>query len=250
MAINNFKVLIIDDEQPARQLVRLYLKNLTEIEIAGECSNGFDAMKMIKDINPDLIFLDIQMPKVNGLELLEVLEKRPNVIFTTAYDEYAIKAFDLNAVDYLLKPFSKERFDSAVKKALERVGSNSEAMPLPVEKIRESTPELLSRIVVKKGSGMEVIPINEIIFLEAQEDYVMIYTAKGRFMKNQTMSYYESHLNDSSFVRIHRSYIVNISKISRIEPYDKDSYVAIVNPDHKLRISRSGYKKLREQLGI
>jgi two-component system, LytTR family, response regulator len=245
-----YKALIVDDEAPARSIVHEYLKDYPHIEVVGECANGFEAMKTIKELEPHLIFLDIQMPKVNGLELLEVLEDAPEVIFTTAYDDYAIKAFELNAVDYLLKPFSKERFDVAVNKVLEKLAAGTPGKGVPVEKIRESSSELLSRIVVKKGSSMTVIPLSEILFLEAQEDYVMIHSTQGRFMKNQTMSYYESHLPEKEFIRIHRSYIANAAKITKLEPYDKDAYLAVIPPDHKLRISRAGYKKLREQLGF
>ena len=244
------KALIIDDEVPARSLVLQYLKEYSQIEVVGECANGFEAMKMIRELTPHLIFLDIQMPKVNGLELLEVLEEAPEVIFTTAYDDYAIKAFELNAVDYLLKPFSKERFDVAVNKVLEKLAAGLPDKGVEIRKIRESSTELLSRIVVKKGSSMSVIPLSEILFLEAQEDYVMIHSTQGRFMKNQTMSYYESHLPSKEFIRIHRSYIANAAKITKLEPYDKDAYLAVIPPNHKLRISRSGYKNLREQLGF
>jgi two-component system LytT family response regulator len=245
-----YKALIIDDEAPARSIILQYLKNYDRIEVVGECSNGFEALKMIKALKPDLIFLDIQMPKVNGLELLEVLTERPQVIFTTAFDEYAIKAFELNAVDYLLKPFARERFDVAVSKATEKLSSGTGKNSIPVEKIRDSSPDQLLRIVVKKGSSMTVIPLHDILFIEAQEDYVMIHATQGRFMKNQTMSYYESHLPEHEFIRIHRSYIANAAKIARLEPYDKDTYLAVMSPEHKLRISRAGYKKLRQRMGF
>jgi two-component system, LytTR family, response regulator len=248
--IHKHSALIVDDEQPARILIREYLGDYPQIEVVGECANGFEAMKMIKELNPHFIFLDIQMPKVTGLELLEVMEDAPPVIFTTAYDEFAIKAFELNAVDYLLKPFSNERFAAAVNKVLDKLQSDVHEKGVSPSRIRENLPEKLSRIVVKKGSSMAVIPLNEILFLEAQEDYVMIHSVQGRFMKNQTMGYFESHLPENEFIRIHRSYIANASKISKLEPYDKDTYLAVISPEHKLRISRSGYKKLRERMGF
>jgi two-component system LytT family response regulator len=245
-----YTAIIVDDEAPARSIIRQYLGRHANVEVIGECANGFDAIKMVRDLNPNLMFLDIQMPKVSGLELLEVLEDAPQVIFTTAYDEYALKAFELNAVDYLLKPFSLERFDAALNKALERLAGGLPAQRPPVEEIRNENPEKLNRIVVKKGSSISVIPVSDILFLEAQEEYVMIYSGQGRFMKHQTMHYYESHLPENEFVRIHRSYIANITKISKLEPYDKDSYIAVMPPDHRLRISRTGYRKLREKLGF
>ena len=245
-----FKVIVVDDEAPARSIVIEYLKRHPKLEVVGECANGFEALAMIKDLNPQLMFLDIQMPKINGLELLEVLEDAPEVIFTTAFDEFAIKAFELNAVDYLLKPFAVERFDTAVTKALERLEGSLPKQALPLEKISDGMPGSLMRIVVKKGSSMTVIHVSDILFLEAQEEYVMIHSPQGRFMKHQTMHYYESHLPEDQFVRIHRSYIANVSRISKIEPYDKDSYIAVILPDHRLRISRSGYRKLREKLGF
>lgn len=247
---SKIRVLIVDDEMPARTIIRSYLDHFPDIEILGECANGFEAMKTIRELNPDFIFLDIQMPKVNGLELLEVLENAPYVIFTTAYDEYALKAFELNAVDYLLKPFSRERFIQAVDKVLDKIRKGEPNDNLIHQKIRAENAELLNRIVVKKGSSMSVIPVQEVLFLEAQEDYVMVHTTQGRFMKNQTMHYFESHLPDDYFVRIHRSYLANVEMITRLEPYDKDSYLAIIPPDHKLRISRAGYKKLKERLGF
>jgi two-component system LytT family response regulator len=245
-----YTAIIVDDEAPARSIIRQYLGRHANVEVIGECANGFDAIKMVRDLNPNLMFLDIQMPKVSGLELLEVLEDAPQVIFTTAYDEYALKAFELNAVDYLLKPFSLERFDAALNKALERLAGGLPAQRPPVEEIRNENPEKLNRIVVKKGSSISVIPVSDILFLEAQVEYVMIYSVHGRFMKHQTMHYYESHLPENEFVRIHRSYIANITKISKLEPYDKDSYIAVMPPDHRLRISRTGYRKLREKLGF
>ncbi len=245
-----YKAIIVDDEAPARSIIRQYLRRHANIEIVGECANGFDAMKMVRDLSPDIMFLDIQMPKVSGLELLEVLEDAPQVIFTTAYDEYALKAFELNAVDYLLKPFSVERFDTALTKVLEKLAGGIPAQRPLVEEIRNENPEKLNRIVVKKGSSITVIPVSDILFLEAQEEYVMIHSGQGRFMKHQTMHYYESHLPDTEFVRIHRSFIANITRISKLEPYDKDSYIAVIPPDHRLRISRTGYRKLKDKLGF
>lgn len=242
------KVLIVDDEQPARDIIRHYLKAFPDIVISGECANGFEALKAIREQQPDILFLDVQMPKINGLELLEVIEDAPAVIFTTAYDQYALKAFELNAVDYLLKPFSRERFEAAVTKVLDRIKTGKPVPALSSETLRSDYQKILTRLVVKNGNTISVIPIAEIIFIEAQEDYVMIHTEKARYMKNLTMSYLETHLPQNLFIRTHRSYILNLEKIEKLEPYDKDSYLAFIPPNHKLRISRPGYKKLKESL--
>lgn len=242
------KALIVDDEQPARNIITHYLKSFPGIDISGECSNGFEALKMIHEVKPDILFLDIQMPKITGIELLEVLEETPYVIFTTAYDQYALKAFELNAIDYLLKPFSKERFDAAINKVIEKIELGQTAAKVSVENMLFKLPDKLSRIVVKNGINITVIPLDEISFIEAQEDYVMIHSSKGRFMKNLTMTHLEQHLPENQFIRIHRSYIVNIERIEKLEPYDKDTYTALVAPSHKLRISRTGYKKLKDTL--
>lgn len=245
---SGIKILIVDDEQPARTIIRHYLKAFDNVEITGECANGFEALKAIREQQPDVIFLDVQMPKINGLELLEVLEEAPAVIFTTAFDQYALKAFELNAVDYLMKPFSKERFEAAILKVMDRLKSGTPAPVLSPETIQSGFQEPLTRLVVKNGNSISVIPVSEIFFIEAQEDYVMIYTEKGRLMKNLTMNYLETHLPKDLFIRTHRSFIVNIEKIEKLQPYDKDTYLAIIPPNHKLRISRTGYKKLKETL--
>lgn len=246
-----YTALIIDDEPPARDMIRSFLSEHPNIRIEGECSNGFEALKAIQEHNPDLLFLDIQMPKVSGLELLEVLDHEPVVIFSTAYDQYALKAFEMSAVDYLLKPYSRTRFNQAVEKALEQLQSGRSTDSRQVlEKHLEASSAKLERIVTKTGNKIHVIPVSDIRYIEASEDYVMIHTKEARHLKAQTMKYYENRLNPSRFVRIHRSYIVNISYIERLEPYDKDSYMAITTEGQRLRISRSGYQKLKETLNF
>lgn len=246
------KVLLIDDEPLARDLVRAFLNDFPEIEIIGECADGFQALKTIQELNPDLIFLDVQMPKLTGFELLEVLDHPPLVIFATAYDQFAIRAFENNAIDYLLKPFSKERFASALNKALERINNKAQEQE-KVQKLIKS-PEVLEhaveRIVVKNGSKVKVLPVESLIYLEAQDDYVMIYNQEGKFLKQQTMKFFEEQLDSNKFIRIHRSYIVNIEQIAQIEPYEKDSYRLILKNKASIPISRTGYSKLKEKLGI
>jgi two-component system LytT family response regulator len=244
------KALIVDDEPPARQIIRAYLNKNAAIEVVGECDNGFDALKSIQELRPDILFLDIQMPKITGLELVEVLEQPPHIVFITAYDEFAIKAFELNAVDYLLKPFSEKRFNAAVEKVLKQQETGVQVDLSTMGNVQIQPDANIDRIVVKKGSQLHVLSLDEVLFVEAQDDYVMIHTSSGRFLKSKTMKYYESQLPAQEFVRIHRSYIVNVSKIQSLEPYDKETYLAIISQEHKLKISRNGYRKLKEHLNF
>ena len=250
--MEKIKTIIIDDETPARELLRHMLKENEAIDIISECADGFCALKEIREQRPDLIFLDIQMPKLTGFELIEVLDWRPEVIFTTAYDQFAIKAFELNAIDYLLKPFSKSRLDEALAKAVERINRkenrNSSIDALVSHRPEESGP--LTRIVIRKGSGIKIIPLANITYFGAEDDYVMIYYNEGKALKQQTMKYYEDNLPESSFLRVHRSYIVNLEKITRLEPYSKDNYVAVLSTGEKIPVSRAGYKTLREKLNF
>ncbi len=244
--------IIVDDEQPARELIKNYLEDFSEIEIINECTDGFTALKEINQSKPDLIFLDIQMPKLTGIELLEVLDHKPLVIFTTAYDEYAIKAFEINAIDYLLKPFSKTRFAEAITKLNERMKNlklESKKINEFVDQTKHSIKEL-NRVVVKTGSKIKVIPVETIKFIEAYDDYVNIYTNDGKFIKQATMKYFESHLNKERFSRIHRSYIVNIQNIIQLELYEKDTYLVVLKSGEKLKTSRSGYKNLKQKLNF
>jgi two-component system LytT family response regulator len=246
------KALIVDDEEPARILIRSYLEGFSDIEIVGECSNGFEGLKAIQSEKPDLIFLDIQMPKISGFEMLELLDEYPQVIFSTAFDEYAIKAFEFNAVDYLLKPYSRERFAQSVNKAIERI--NQKAGPAPgLAKIAGGTlPEgiYLDRIVVKTGQKIKVIAIDQVEYLEAEDDYVMVYTNDGRYLKQMTMGYFEQHLDPAEFIRVHRSQIVKISQIVQLEPYDKETKVLVMKSGKKIHTSKAGMKRLREVLGF
>ena len=242
------KAIIIEDEELARELIKGYLKDQNEIEIIGECVNGFEGIKAINELNPDLIFLDIQMPKLNGFEMLEILENRPEVIFITAHNEYAIKAFELNVLDYLLKPYSKERLLEAVDKALERINSNQKSTEKVNNLLQEPITETLERVVVKTGSKIKVIPVDKIEYLEAQDDYVMLYHNEGKSLKQATMKYFENHLNPDKFVRIHRSYIVRIDQVTQLEPYSRDNYVVKLRGGAVVKVSKSGLKNLKEKL--
>ena len=210
-----YSCLIIDDEDNARELLKSYLTNIPDVHIMGECRDGLEALKSISSMKPDLIILDIQMPKLSGFEVLEVCEHNPVVIFSTAFEEYAIKAFELNAADYLLKPYSEDRLRKAVFRALSKIDEPS-AILQKIENIRNDIPEKLQRIVVKTGQAIEVIPVSQILYFKAEDDYVMIYTSKGHFLKQMTMQYLENHLEADTFARVHRSYIVKLSeKIGR-----------------------------------
>lgn len=245
------KVVIIDDEPLARSIVKEYLKAYPSLEITAECNNGFEGVKAIQQYNPGLIFLDIQMPKINGFEMLELLDEPPAVIFTTAFDEYAMKAFETHAVDYLLKPFSKERFDKAVQKFLSQYSvTTKQQSAKALLETAAASPDQSNRIVVKDGNKIKIIPITQIQYFEAADDYAKIITAEGSFLKNKTMASFERLLPAQQFVRIHRSYIVNVQLISRIDAYEKESHIMQLVTGAKLPVSKSGYIKLKEVLGI
>lgn len=245
------RVAIIDDESLARSIVKEYLQRHATFEIIAECSNGFEGVKAVQQYNPDLIFLDIQMPKINGFEMLELLDAPPAVIFTTAFDEYAMKAFETHAVDYLLKPFSQERFDKAVQKFLSQ--QTTAAKQQPTDALLETAamaPNQSNRVVVKDGNKIKIIPISQIQYFEAADDYVKIFTAEGNFLKNKTMAFFEKLLPAQQFVRIHRSYIINIQLISRIDVHEKESHILQLTTGARLPVSKSGYARLKAVLGI
>src|SRR5688500_11413326 len=245
------KVILIDDEPLAQSIVTEYLQSYPQFNIVQCCNDGFEGVKAITQHKPDLLFLDIQMPKINGFEMLELIEQPPAVIFTTAFDEYAIKAFESHAIDYLLKPFSKERFDKAIQKWLQQ---RSHALSCPAssailnEKIR--LPEVRNRIVVIEGINIKIVPVHDVQYIEAYDDYVKIFTQKEMFVKKKTMSFYEQTLNPSQFVRVHRSYILSLQQLTKIEQAEKDTYLALLKSGAKIPLSKTGYLKLKTVLGI
>ncbi len=242
------RTILIDDESLARDVVKHYLKDYPNIEIVAECSDGFEGLKAIALHKPDFIFLDIQMPKISGFEMLELVEKHPAVIFTTAFDEYAIKAFEVNAVDYLLKPIEKSRFDQAMQKLpakLEREETSSELL-----ETASLSPVQNNRIVVKTSGVIKIIPVSELNYLEADDDYVKLSTTEGIFHKNKTMSFFEQTLDPGQFIRIHRSYIINMAQVTKIELKEKDSYVVLLKSGIWLPVSKTGYVKLKTSLGL
>ncbi len=248
--MNKIRVLLIDDEILARDLLKSYLSTDIRIEIVGECGNGFDGVLAIQELKPDLVFLDIQMPKITGFELLELLSDPPVIIFSTAYEDFAIRAFEANAVDYLLKPYPLERVQVAVEKALARLqsGSGTKEELDNLSHTHDENSGLLSRIVVKSGSKIRIIPVETIEYLESEDDFVMIYCKEGHFLKQKTMKYFESHLDPKKFIRIHRSCIVNTTQLAEIQQYGKESWMLLTKQGAKLKISKSGYLTLRQFL--
>ncbi len=240
------KAIIIDDEPLARSIIKEYLSGYPNINVAEECNDGFEGLKAIQQHQPELIFLDIQMPKINGFEMLELIDHPPMVIFTTAFEEYAIKAFDAHAADYLLKPFSKERFDKAIQKMLLQQTNLAPA----VVNTALQTPASGNRIVVKDNGKIKIIPLAQVQYIEAADDYARIHTAEGNFLKKKTMQYFEDTLPQQEFIRIHRSYIVNAQLITRITPYEKDSHLALLVTGVQVPVSKAGYSKLKTALGI
>lgn len=250
--MEKIRTVIIEDEAPARDIIKYYLKEIDSIEIIAECADGFTGLKTISQLKPDLVFLDIQMPRLTGIELVEVVTEKPEIIFTTAYDQFALKAFELNAVDYLLKPFPKRRFLEAVKKAVDKIRSGTGNLH-PANQILARMPDPpspVNRVVVRKGNAINLIPVEQIRYVEAQDDYVMIHHVNGKALKQQTMKFYEENLPKADFVRIHRSYIVKVEEINKIEPYGKDNHVAVLRSGDKLPVSRSGYQHLKEELNF
>lgn len=247
------RALVIDDEPLARMVVLEYLQAYNDqIEVMQECNDGFEGLKAIQQHQPDLIFLDVQMPKINGFEMLELVEQQPAVIFTTAFDEYAIKAFEAHAVDYLLKPFSKDRFNKAIEKYLAQsptVAQQAKQTENLLEAVAQS-PAQHERIVVKTGTKVKIIPVQDVQYLQADDDYVSVFTQDGSYLKNKTMNFFEQTLDPRYFVRVHRSYMVAIQQITRIDPYEKDSHLAILKSGAKIPVSKTGYVKLKQVLGI
>jgi two-component system, LytTR family, response regulator len=246
--MKTLQAIIIDDEDLARGIVREYLEDHADVVIAAECPNGFEAIKAIGERKPDLVFLDIQMPKINGFEVLELLDDPPAVIFITAYDQYALQAFEVHAVDYLLKPFSKNRFDEALERARTNLKMNVRTDIAPVVAEAHNRQRPIERVLVRQGSHVHVIQTGSIDYIEAKDDYISIYAAGKSHLKQYRLTDLEHELDPSQFVRTHRSYIVNLDRISKIELYAKDSRIAVLRDGTKIPISRSRYEKLKTLL--
>jgi two-component system LytT family response regulator len=248
MTDTSLRVVIVDDEPLARAVVREFLAAHPGVEIVAECSNGFEAVKAVAERSPDLVFLDVQMPKLSGFEVLELIGRSVPVVFTTAYDQYALRAFEVHAVDYLLKPFSESRFAEALSRARERLASRD---ALPVEALlSDAAPRQapLERVLIRDGSQVHVLAVEKIDYVEAQDDYVSFRSEGKSYLKDQTMAALEGLLDPARFVRIHRSYLLNIDRIARVELYAKDSRIAILRDGSKLPVSRAGYARLAKLL--
>lgn len=242
------RTVIVDDEDLARQVLSEYLGGEGDVEVVAQCANGFEAVKAIAEQKPDLVFLDIQMPKLDGFEVLELVGPGTEVIFVTAYDNYAIRAFEVHAVDYLLKPVGAERFEAALKRARERLSGKSPHQPVPAAELAAAArppAQFLERIPVRDGTKVFIIPIAKLDYAEAQDDYVALVSGGKKHLKQQTISSLESGLDPSRFMRIHRSYIVNLERVARLEPYGKDSHVAVLTDGAQLPVSKSGFARLR-----
>jgi len=242
-----YRAVIVDDEELARRLLRELLGRHPEVEVVAECANGFEAVKSVGELKPDLLFLDVQMPKLDGFEVLELTGPVPAVIFVTAYDQFALRAFEAHAVDYLLKPFGVDRLKTALERARERLGGK---LPPPADLATAARPpaQFLERIVVKDGTRVHIIPVRKLDYAEAQDDYVSLCVEGKKLLKQQTIASLESALDPGRFVRVHRSYIVNLDRLGKIEPYGKDTHVVVLTTGAQLPVSRSGYARLREIL--
>ena len=245
--MRSIRTIIVDDEDLARQILREYSSYESDLQIIAECANGFEAVKAIGEYKPDLLFLDIQMPKLDGFEVLELVDRSISVVFVTAYDQYAMKAFDAAAVDYLLKPFDQARFKSALEKARRRIRESTPTIPSSELRNAAQAPgRYAERIVVKDGVRVHIIPVAQLEYAEAQDDYVLLRSAGKNYLKQQTISSLEQALDPRQFVRVHRSFLMNFQKVSKIEPYTKDTRLAILTDGSQVPVSRAGYLRLKE----
>jgi two-component system LytT family response regulator len=250
---DSLRVVIVDDEPLARAIVREFLGKHPDVEVVGECGNGFEAVKVVTELAPDLLFLDVQMPKLSGFEVLELIGREVPVVFTTAFDQYALRAFEVHAVDYLLKPFSEDRFAEALSRARERVQAKAQGNPEPLDVAAlaaDARPKQapLERVLIRDGAQVHVIPVDRIDYVEAQDDYVCFKAEGKQHLKDQTLAAVETSLDPNRFVRIHRSYLLNIDRLARVELYAKDSRVAILQDGRRLPVSRAGYARLSKLL--
>ena len=245
------RAVIVDDEELARQILREFLSSHPEIELVAECANGFEAVKAVAELKPDLVFLDIQMPKLDGFEVLELIGNETAVVFVTAHDNFAIRAFEVHAVDYLMKPVGASRFEAALKRAKERLETKAPSNAVSAAELSAAArppAQYLERIPVRDGARVFIIPVAKLDYVEAQDDYVALASDGKKHLKQQTIASLETALDPSRFLRVHRSYIVNLERVAKIEPYSKDSHVAVLSNGAQLPVSRAGYARLREFL--
>ena len=245
---SKIRVALVDDEPLARQILRELLTAHDDVHVAAECANGFEAVKAVSELRPDLMLLDIQMPKLDGFDVLDLIGSEIPVIFTTAYDQYAIRAFEVHAVDYLLKPFSAERLAEALVRARTRIASRERPSVQPLLSAARSDRAPLQRILIRDRADVHVIPVGRIDYFESQDDYVAVKSAGKTFLKEQTLAELESLLDTGAFVRIHRRYILNLARLSKIELGVTDSRIAVLTDGTQLPVSRTGYTRLKDLL--
>lgn len=244
------RAVIADDEELARRILREYLENEPGMEVVAECGNGFEAVKAVAEHKPDVLFLDVQMPKLDGFEVLELIDRQVPVVFVTAFDQYAMRAFDAAAADYLLKPFSRERFQTALRKVERRTGEPRPAsLPATLSNAARPAGEYLERVVVKDGTRVHVIPAGQLDYAEAQDDYVALRSEGKTWLKQQTIGSLEAALHPKRFVRVHRGYLVNIERVTRIEPNTRDTWIAVLTDGTRIPVSRGGYARFNSLLG-
>ena len=247
--MSTLRIAIVDDEELARRVVREYLQDVDDVEIVAECANGFEAVKVATELRPDLLLLDVQMPKLTGFEVVELVGREQPVVFVTAYDQYALRAFEVHAVDYLLKPFERDRLVEALARARERLQQRQPAAAAALKAAGESRPRPLDRILIRDGAKVHIVPVSRVDYVQAQDDYVCIRSEGREYLKEQTLSELEAALDPARFVRIHRSYLLNVDRLARVEPMSKDSRAAILKDGRELPVSRTGYQRLTELLG-
>jgi two-component system LytT family response regulator len=241
----SLRILIVDDEAPARELLSEYLEKITGCEIVASCADGFEAVRLAGELEPDLMILDIQMPKLDGFDVIELLSDPPPIIFSTAFEEHAIRAFEVAAADYLLKPFSQERLGEAIDRVRQR--RLEHPRPRPPLPVRPETSRH-RRVLVREGPKIHVVPTERIDYVESQDDYIRIHTGGLELSKKQTLTSLEKQLDPDRFVRVHRCFLINLDRIDRLEPYSRESRVAILADGTRIPVSRSGYARLRKHL--
>ena len=240
------KVLIADDEAPARALLREMLSDEPDVEIVGEAATGLEAVKAAAELKPQAVFLDIEMPKLDGFEVLELVDPTVAVVFVTAYDSHAVRAFEVHAVDYVLKPYRTERLREALSRARDRVRDRPD--PALLARAARPTGEHARRVVVRDGAHVRVIPVERLDYAQAQDDYVALRTEGKTYLKTQTLASLETSLDPSAFVRVHRSFLVRLDRIRSLEPYGKNDHVAVLADGTRVPVSRDGYARLRQMM--
>lgn len=245
------RILIVDDEPLARTLLREHLCAIPDTEVAGEAENGFEAVRLTEELVPDLLLLDVQMPRLSGLEVVELLgDRAPAVVFVTAHDQYAVQAFAVQAIDYLLKPVEPSRLAESLRRVAARRAKPRESLDMSSLAAAARPPgQSLERILIREETQIHVLPVHTLDYIEAQDDYLEFVVGGKRYRKQQTMAQLETQLNPTHFVRVHRSFIVNVERISRVEPYAKDSWRIFLSGGSHVPLSRTGYARLKQLLG-